>query len=142
MKEEAMACQIRRVDYFKATVKDQPGEAYELLSQLASLGVNLLAITLIPIGPMTTQMTLVPEDSLKLVNLAAKARLVLAGPQRALLVRGDDQLGALAEIHAKLAAARINVYASNGVTDGEGHYCYIINVRAEDFDRAAKTLEV
>jgi hypothetical protein len=137
-----MAYEIRRLDYFKATVKDQPGEAYELLSQLANLGVSLLALNLVPIGTTTTQMTLFPEDSHRLMSAAAKARLTLIGPQRALLVRGDDYLGALAEIHAKLAAARVNVYASNGVTDGQGHYCYIINVRPDEFERAAAALEV
>jgi hypothetical protein len=133
---------ISRVEYFKATVKDQPGEAYELLSQLANLGVNLLALTLIPIGPATTQMTLFPEDPHRLVHAASRAGLALGGPQHALLVRGDDTLGALVKIHAKLAAARVNVYASSGVTDGQGHYCYIINVRADEFERAAQTLEV
>ena len=58
-----MAFKIRRVDYFYTTVKDQPGEAYRLLSQLADLGVNLLALTAVPIGPLHTQLTIFPEDT-------------------------------------------------------------------------------
>jgi len=42
-KERTMSLTIRRVEYFYTTVKDQPGEAYNLLSWLAELGVNLLA---------------------------------------------------------------------------------------------------
>ena len=137
-----MAYEIRRVDYFKATVKDQPGEAYELLAQLADLGVSLLALNLVPIGTTTTQMTLYPEDAHKLVALAARARLTLGAPQHALLVRGDDYLGALAGVHAKLAAAGVNVYASNGITDGSGHYCYIVHVRPDEFERAVEALQV
>jgi len=137
-----MPYRIRRVDYFKATVKDQPGEAYKLLSILADLGINLLALNLIPIGPLCTQMTLFPEDSHRLVQAAEKAKLSLAGPQRALLIQGEDVLGALADIHAKLAAARVNVFASSGVSDGKGHYCYILHVRSDEYDRAAQTLEV
>jgi hypothetical protein len=137
-----MAYTIRRVDYFKATVKDQPGEAYKLLSVLADLGVDLLAITLIPIGPMSTQMTLFPEDTPKLTTAAANAKLTLDGPQRALLIQGEDVLGALVDVHARLAAANVNVFASSGVSDGHGHYCYILHVRPEEFDRAAQTLEV
>ena len=40
-----MPYRIRRVEYYYTTVEDQPGEAYKLLSRLASLGVNLLAFT-------------------------------------------------------------------------------------------------
>ena len=137
-----MAYQIRRVDYFKATVKDQPGEAYRLLSQLADLGVNLVAVNMVPIGPMTTQVTLFPEDSHQFTHVAAQAKLALSGPQRALLIRGEDMLGSLVGIHAKLAAVKVNVFASSGVSDGQGHYCYLLNVRPEDYERAARTLEV
>ena len=33
-----MAYRIRRVDYFHATVVDQPGESYKVLSALAGMG--------------------------------------------------------------------------------------------------------
>jgi prephenate dehydratase len=56
----AMAFKIRRVDYFYTTVKDQPGEAYKLLSLLASMGIKLFAFTAVPFGPMTTQLTIFP----------------------------------------------------------------------------------
>lgn len=137
-----MAFGIRRVDYFYTTVKDQPGEAYKLLSLLASLGINLLAITAVPFGPMNTQLTIFPEDSLKLQNEAQKAGLKLEGPQPALLVQGDDKLGALAEVHMKLYEANVNVYASSGISDGKGSYGYIIYVRPDDYERATEALNV
>lgn len=43
-----MAFEIRRVYYFYTTVKDQPGEAYKLLSLLARMGIKLLAFTGFP----------------------------------------------------------------------------------------------
>lgn len=137
-----MAFQIRRVDYFYATVKDQPGEAYKLLSLLANLGINLLAITAVPFGPMNTQLTIFPEDTGKLLSEAQKADLKLDGPQPAFLVQGDEKLGALAEVHMKLYEANVNVYASSGVTDGKGSYGYIIYVRPDDYERAAMALRV
>lgn len=137
-----MAFQIRRVDYFYATVKDQPGEAYKLLSLLANLGINLLAITAVPFGPMNTQLTIFPEDTGKLLSEAQKADLKLDGPQPAFLVQGDEKLGALAEVHMKLYEANVNVYASSGVTDGKGSYGYIIYVRPDDYERAAMALGV
>lgn len=137
-----MAFHIRRVKYFYATVEDQPGEAYELLSQLASLGIGLLALTAIPVGPMRTQLTLFPEDTARMADAAKKAGLALDGPYSALLVQGDDELGALAGVHAKLHRANVNVYASSGVTDGKGSYGYVIYVRPEEYERAARALEV
>ena len=80
---------------FSTTVRDAPGEAYKLLATLANLGVSLLAFTAVPIGPLHTQLTIFPQDSAKLANEAQKDRLVLDGPHPALLVQGDDELGAL-----------------------------------------------
>jgi hypothetical protein len=137
-----MAFKIRRVDYFYTTVKDQPGEAYKVLSLLASLGIDLLAITAVPFAPMNTQLTIFPEDTGKLRSEAQKAGLKLDGPQPAFLVQGDDQLGALVEVHMKLFEANVNVYASSGVAGGKGSYGYIIYVRPDDYERAATALNV
>ncbi len=137
-----MAYNIRRLDYYYVTVPDRPGEAHELLSQLAALGVNLLALTAVPTGPDSTQLTLFPEDSHTLVRAAQSARLPLDGPHHALLVQGDDEMGVLARVHARLAQAGVNVYASTAVTDGRGHFGYIIYVRPGEFDTAVSALEV
>jgi hypothetical protein len=135
-----MACSVRRVEYFSTTVKDQPGEAYKLLKTLADLGINLLAFTAVPIGPLQTRLTLFPEDDAKLAHEAQADRLELDGPHPALLVQGDDELGAFAEIHMKLSDARVNVYASTGVADGRGSFGYIIYLRPEEFARASAAL--
>ena len=137
-----MAFKIRRADYYYATVDDHPGEAYELLSQLASQGVNLIAITALPTGPMRTQLTLFPQDPAQMRSAAQKAGVTLDGPHRALLVQGDDEIGVLARMHSKLHQSGVDVYASTGVTDGRGGYGYIIYVRSEDFEKAAQALEV
>jgi hypothetical protein len=137
-----MAFHIRRVDYFYTTVKDAPGEAYKILSLLASLGINLLAITAVPFGPMNTQLTIFPEDSGQLRNQAEKSGLKLEGPQPAILVQGDDRMGALAEVHSRLYEADVNIYASSGVSDGKGSYGYIIYVRPDEYDRAVAALNL
>lgn len=137
-----MAFRIRRAKYFYTTVEDQPGEAYKLLSQLAEVGISLLAFTAVPVGPMRTQLTLFPDDPARMATEGKRIGMTLDGPHRALLVQGDDKLGALAEVHAKLYQADVNVYASSGVTDGEGSYGYIVYVRPEEYERAAKALEV
>jgi len=135
-----LAHEIQRVSYFHATVRDSPGEAYKLLSQLADLGANLVAFTAVPVGPLHTQLTIFPEAPLKLQSEARKAGLALDGPYPALLVQGDDEIGALARIHEKLDAAGLNIYASSGVTDGRGRFGYVIYLRPEEFERVADAL--
>jgi hypothetical protein len=135
-----MSARVRTVEYFYIMVKDRPGEAYRLLSHLASEQVNLLAFNAIPMGLEHTQLVLFPDSSDLLSKAAAGSGLTLTGPQRALLVQDDDRLGALADIHLTLLEANINVYASSGVTDGRGGYGYILYLRPEDFRKAAHVL--
>jgi hypothetical protein len=137
-----MASRIRRVEYFHATVVDEPGEAYKVLHALAGLGVNLLAFTAVPVGPDSNQITLFPEDPGKMRSEAQKAGMALDGPHHALLVQGDDELGVLAGVHEKLYRADVNVYASSAIADGFGKYGHLIFVRPEDYERAAKALGI
>lgn len=136
-----MPASIRRVRYFYTTVRDQPGEAYRLLSQLALEGVDLLAFNAIPMGTERTQLVLYPAEPDRLVRAAAKAGLTLGAPQHAFLITGDDRLGAFAEIHRELAAAQVNVFSSSGVTDGRGGFGYLLHVRPEEYERAAHILD-
>jgi predicted amino acid-binding ACT domain protein len=136
-----MAVSIRRVDYYYVKVQDRPGEGYRLLSLLAEQGVDLLAFSAVPLGGEFTQLVLFPADTALFLKTAQQAALEPAGPQGAFLITGDDKLGAFAEIHRKLAEARINVFMSSGVTDDRGGFGYLIHVRPEDYERAAKVLE-
>lgn len=136
-----MATSIKRVQYYYTTTEDKPGEGFRVLSLLADVGINLLAFTAIPSGPMRTQLTLFPEDAHKMKNEGEKAGLRLEGPHSALMVQGDDELGALAVVHKKLYEANINVYASNGVADDKGSYSYIMYVQQSEMDRAVEVLE-
>lgn len=137
-----MPFRIRRIDYFYITVPDQPGAACEVLGQLAELNVNLLAFCAVPMGPMRTQLTLFPEDRPGMENAARKAGIDTDGPHPAILVQGDDELGALASVHERLADAGVNVYASTGVADGQGSYGYVVYVGPHDIDKAVEALEV
>lgn len=135
-----MAYTMRRADYYHTTIDDEPGEAYRVLSQLAGQGINLLAFTGMPVGPMRTQFTLFPEDGSMLREAARRAGWMLDGPYTALLVQGDDELGALARIHVKLYEAKVNVYASSGVADGKGCFGYILYVRPDEYERAVRAM--
>ena len=137
-----MACNISRVEYFHTSIKDRPGEAYKFLSQLALLKINLLAFTATPIGPSVTQLTIFPENPKIMKNEATRSGLILEGPHPALLVHGDDKLGALAEIHLKIYEADVNVYSASGVSDGKGSFGYVVYVKSNDFEKAAAALGI
>lgn len=137
-----MSYKIRRIDYFYVTVKDQPGAAYQTLTQLAEFGVNLLAFAAVPTGPTNTQLTLFPEDTIDFQNLAQKMKLKPVGPNPAFMVSGKDELGALVRVHKLLFDAEINVFSSNGTATSTGSYGYLIYVRHEDYEKAANVLGV
>ena len=137
-----MGFRVRRVAYFYVTLNDEPGEAYGLLAELAKLGVNLLGFTGMPIGPHRTQLSVFPEDDTRFSAAVAQAHVTVDGPHPALLVQGDDELGALADIHRRLRDAEVNVYASHGVTDGRGAFGYVLYVRPDRYQQAAHALGV
>ena len=137
-----MAFTIRSVEYYYANVRDELAAAYRVLAQLAELGVDLLAFTAVPSGPNLAQFALFPADPKKLVAESRAAGLALTGPYHALLVQGDDELGALADVHERLVRAGVDIYASSGVTDGRGSFGYVVYVREEQFEQAASALGV
>jgi hypothetical protein len=137
-----MAYSVKRVEYFYTTITDVPEEGFQLLTRLAELGINLLAFTAVPVGPMRIQFALFPEDAGKLGTMAKQIGFTLDGPHTALLVQGDDELGALAVVHRKLSQANVSVYASSGVADGRGRYGYVIYVRPDQVEQAVSALGV
>jgi hypothetical protein len=135
-----MATSIRRIGYFHTTVRDEPGEGFTVLSALSSQGVNLVAFTAVPVASHETQLTLYPESDVALSRAAANIRMQVDGPHAALLVQGDDELGAIADIHRALANAGLNVISASGVADGRGSFGYVVHLRESDVDRAASIL--
>ncbi len=137
-----MPVNVRTVDYYYTMVQDRPGQAAELLSLLSDSGVDMLAFSIVPTGPTHTQLQLYPGSTNQLLAIAKRASLDLVGPQHAILVQGDNELGALVHIHKALADADINVYASNGVTTEGGGFGYVLYVRPEDFKKAAQVVGI
>jgi hypothetical protein len=135
-----MALTVRNAEYFYIRIKDSPEKAYELLAQLASAEVSLLAFSAVPFGPNHLELTIFPDRSDTFIQLSKKLGWVAAGPQHAFLVQGDDNLGAFADIQRMLLEADVDIYASSGVTDGSGRYGYLIYFKEEDHARAERAL--
>ncbi len=72
-----MSASIVCADYYHAMVKDRPGAAYELLSQLAEKGVGLMAFNAIPMGADCTQLVLFPRSPSRLAKAAEDAGIDL-----------------------------------------------------------------
>ena len=136
-----MAETIRRVDYFYIVTPDKPGEGARALATLRDVGINLLAFTGFPRG-RRAQLDFVPADPAAFVQAAKRARWKLSPRKTAFLIEGEDRVGALADVAARLAAAKINVTASNAICAGVGRYGAILWVKPRDVTRAAKALGV
>jgi len=137
-----MAFDIKRVEYFNITFGGHVVEGAKLLSIFASVGISLLAFKAVPLESNRARFTLFPNDRSKMIDGAKKAGLELEGPYSGLIIQGDDESGALAEIYEKLARAGINVYESSGIADIKGWYGVILYLKQEDCEKAADALDV
>ena len=136
-----MAEAIQTVEYFYVEAPDKPGEAARLLNQLREAGVNLLAFSGFPKG-RRAQLDFVPADAAAFRAVAKQHRWKLVGPKKGFLIQGDDRVGALADLHGTLAAAKINVTATDAVCAGAGRYGVILWVKPRDVKRAAQAFGI
>lgn len=130
---------IRVVDYYYTTTSDKAGEGARLLGVLRDARTNLLALSAFP-SQRKTQVDFIPADAASLLATAKAAKVKLSRPKKAFLIQGDDRVGAIQEILAKLASAKINVTAVQGVTAGGGRYGAILWVDQKDVKKATTAL--
>jgi hypothetical protein len=130
---------VRLVEYFYVESPDKPGEGARILSHLQGAGVNLLAVHAFP-ERRRTQVVFIPSDPAAFKAAAKAAKWKVVGPKKALIIQGDDRVGALVDHFAKLAEAKINVTATDAQTAGAGQFSAILWVKARDVKQAAKTL--
>jgi hypothetical protein len=136
---QAMADEVKRVQYYYTEVPDKPGEGLTVLNALKEEGVNLDAFVAFPKG-RRAQLDFVPMDQLAFKAAAKKAKVRLIGPKTAFLVKGDERTGAVADTVAKLSGAGINITALHVITAGGGRYGAILWVKPRDVKKAAKIL--
>lgn len=130
---------IRVVDYYYTTTPDKPGEGARLLGTLREARTSLLALSAFP-SKRKTQVDFVPSDAASFLAAAKAAKIKLSRPRKAFLIQGDDRMGALQEILAKLAAAKIGVTAVQGIAAGGGRFGAILWVDQKHVKKAATAL--
>lgn len=135
-----MAEMVRQVDYFYVEVPNKVGEGAKILRAVKDAGVNLLAFSGFPSGHRA-QLDFFPADAAAFKQVAKANRWKLIGPKRGFFVEGDDRIGAVADLVAKLADAKIDVIAIDAVSVSEryGALCW---VAARDVKKAATLLGV
>jgi len=137
-----MALDILQVEYYNITVEGQIARAAELLSTVVGAGVDFHAFKAIPVEPNRTQFTLFAKDSSKMTVGAKESGLKLEGPYSAVLIKGDEKAGALAEIYKKLSQAGIQVDEAYGIADINAGYGVLLYLKPEDCDRAMSVLKM
>jgi hypothetical protein len=137
-----MALDILQVAYYNITVEDQITNASKLLSTIAGAGVDFHAFKAIPVKVNRTQFTLFAKDSSKMTDGAKKSGLELDGPYFALLIKGDEKSGALADIYKKLSQAGIQVDEACGIADINAGYGVILYLKQEDCGKAMTVLKM
>lgn len=136
-----MSDSVSLVDYYYTMIPDKVGEGARILGALRDAGINLLAFTGFPEG-RRVQLDFVPVDAASFQSAAKAAKVKLSRPKKALLINGEDRPGAMAEIHAKLAAAKISVTAADAVCAGSGRFGAILWVKQRDVRKAVAALGV
>ncbi len=137
-----MALDIMQVEYYNITINGQITHASNLLTTIAGAGVDFHAFKAIPVKSNQTQFTLFAKDSTQMTEGAKQSGLKLDGPHSALLIKGDEKAGALAEIYNKLSKAGIQVDEACGIADINSGYGVILYLSQEDCRKALSVLNV
>ena len=137
-----MELDILQVEYYNITVEGQITHASQLLSTIADAGVDFHAFKAIPVKPDKTQLTLFAKDSSKMIDGAEKSGLKMNGPYSAILIKGDEKAGALADIYEKLSQAGIQVSEACGIADINAGYGVILYLKQEDCAKAMTVLKI
>jgi len=135
-----MAETVRQVEHYSASVANKVGEGARVLGALQATGINLIALWGYPRGAGKATIEIIPENGAAFVAAAKGAKLKLSKKQTAFFVQGDDRPGAIADLLAKLAAAKINVGALQAVCGGSARYGAVIFLPQAAVVKAAKVL--
>jgi hypothetical protein len=137
-----MAYEIIQVECYNIIVANQIADASKLISTVVKAGVDFHAFKAIPLNSDQTQFTFFAKDSSKLTDGAMKEGLKFDGPYPALLIKGNEEAGALGGIYSKLSNAGIQVNEACGIADINNGYGVILYLNQEDCGKAITALNV
>lgn len=137
-----MALEVLQIECYNITVEGQITDASKLISTIAAAGADFHAFKAIPVKPDKTRFTFFAKDSLTMTSGAKKAGLELDGPYPAILIKGDEKAGALADIYQRLSQAGIQVNEAYGIADINAGYGVLLYIKQEDCAKALAVLKM
>ena len=138
--EALVSDRVKKVSYCYPIVPNRAGQGARVLGELSDAGIDLLAYSGFPVGGGRSQLDLVVDDIGPLRRLARRNGWRLSKVKKGFLIQGSDKVGAVNRHLQKLADAKINVTAADGVSAGQGRYGMILWVKPRDYARAARAL--
>ena len=137
-----MAETVRQAEHYSASIANKVGEGARVLGALRDSGINLIAVWGYARAAGKATLEFIPENGAAFVAAAKAGKLRVSKKQTAFYVQGEDRPGAIADLVAKLAAAKINVGALQAVCAGSGQYGAVIFLPQAAVGKAAKALGV
>lgn len=131
---------MEKLECYSVVVPNKPGKGVHVLSAFKEAGVNFVAIWGYPVGKSKSRIDLVAADPALLKKTAKHLKIDLGKKQTALHIAGEDRPGAVADMLAKLAEQKINVYAAQALCAGGGRFGALIQVDKDDVKKAVKLL--
>lgn len=129
---------VRTVPYHYVRVPNRAGAGAAVLRAVRDAKVNLRAVHGFPDGD-ESQLDLFPDDAAQLEAAAQQHGITLSARKTAFWIEGDDRVGAMHEVLARLGDAGVNAIASDALRVGN-RYAALLWVAPNDLDRAARAL--
>ena len=102
-----MADEISRVEYYVATIPNKAGEGARVLAAFKEAGVNLAGLLGYRKTARNAEIIVVVDEKTPGIGAAGKkAGLTLGKRQKAFVVKGEDRVGAVAELGKQIGWGR------------------------------------
>lgn len=130
-KETYMSSKVDRVDVWRGTISDSPGELGKLLEILRAAGANLEFLFARPWKEGQTAIFLAPLKGAAQQRAAKRAKIVKWIERPSLRVRGANKAGLAARIAGALGEAGINIHGLSAIGGGNRSTFYIALKKAD-----------